>query len=463
MQKDYCRKPLLLNLTQTTTYTMGNKKIIIISAIAVTIVTITTVLSFAFKGNESDRADEMTCTIDSTSITETLIKYGLPIEEYITEYDTLQQGETLAEVLYGFGFNANQIHSLAQCPDSVFDVRRMRPGQACALLRDKDSTARYFIYEESPKAYVTFDLQNGYHATRKQKPVEWREAEVAGSVNSSLWIALEESSASPQLAVIMSQIFGWSIDFFGIQRGDEFRIIYSQEFVEDTPLNNYRIEAASFTTADTKVYAIPFTQDGEKLFYNNNGNSLEGAFLKAPLDFYRISSKFSNNRFHPVLKRYRAHHGVDYAAPTGTPVYAIGSGKVIKKAYQANGAGYYLKIRHNSTYVTTYMHLSRFAKGLKEGDFVKQKQVIGYVGSTGLSTGAHLDFRVFENGKPINPLTIKSQPKKPISKENRAAFDIVCDSLVKRLTSIPLSTAKLKEENVLQAAPAERENLSSGF
>jgi murein DD-endopeptidase MepM/ murein hydrolase activator NlpD len=296
---------------------------------------------------------------------------------------------------------------------------------------------------------VTFDLQDNYRAKREQKPVEWREAEVAGRVNSSLWIALEESDASPQLAVIMSQIFGWSIDFFGIQRGDEFRIIYSREHVEDTPLNNYRIEAASFTTADTTIYAIPFTQDGEELFYNNNGNSLEGAFLKAPLDFYRISSKFSNSRFHPVLKRYRAHHGVDYAAPVGTPVYAIGSGKVIKKAYQANGGGYYLKIRHNSTYVTTYMHLSRYAKGLKEGDYVKQKQVIGYVGSTGISTGPHLDFRVHENGKPINPLTIKSQHKKPISQENKAAFAVVCDSLVNRLTNIPIKVAIAGNDSII--------------
>ena len=139
-----------------------------------------------------------------------------------------------------------------------------------------------------------------------------------------------------------------------------------------------------------------------------------------------------------MLKRYRAHHGVDYAAPKGTPVYAIGSGKVIKKGWDANGGGNYIKIRHNSTYVTTYMHLSGFAKGLKEGDFVKQKQVIGYVGSTGLSTGPHLDFRVHENGKPINPLTIKSQPKKPVSEENKEAFGVLRDSLVIRLANIQM-------------------------
>lgn len=158
--------------------------------------------------------------------------------------------------------------------------------------------------------------------------------------------------------------------------------------------------------------------------------------MKAPLDYYRISSRFSNSRFHPVLRRYRAHHGVDYAAPKGTPVYAIGKGKVIAKAYQAGGAGNYLKIRHNSRYTTTYMHLSGFAKGIQVGSEVKQKEVIGYVGSTGLSTGPHLDFRVYDNGTPVNPLTIKSQPKKPVSEDNKGQFAVVRDSLLQILDGI---------------------------
>lgn len=429
---------------------MKNSKITRIAIIAVAVIAVLGISFFFVTANDNENTGNEVAETDSILPTEPIMKYGLPIEDFIVTYDTLQRGETLAEVLYGFGFTAKQVFKLTQCPDSIFDARRLRPGQACILLSDKDSSAHYFIYEESPKAYITFDLKENYRAAKELKPVEWREGEVAGRVNNSLWVAMEESNVSPQLAVIMSHIFGWSVDFFGIQKGDEFRLIYSREYVEETPLNNYRILAASFTTNDTTIYAIPFTQDNEELFYNSNGNSLEGAFLKAPLDYYRISSKFSNSRFHPVLKRYRPHHGVDYAAPVGTPVYAIGSGKVIKKAYQGNGAGYYVKIRHNSTYVTTYMHLSRFAKGLKEGDFVKQKQVIGYVGSTGVSTGPHLDFRVHENGKPINPLTIKSQPKKPISQENKAAFSIVCDSLVTRLTAIPMANANNEAVNEIE-------------
>ena len=381
---------------------------------------------------------------------EIIIKYGLPIEDFDVKYTTVQKKQTISDVLYGFGFNYNQIITLISCPDSIFNDRKIREGQVFALLCEKDSanTPRYVIYEESPKSYITFDIADNYRAERQRKPVEWREGEVAGTVESSLWVAMENSGASPLLAVEMSHIFGWSIDFFGIQKGDEFRIIYAQEYVEDTPLNNYRIIAASFCASKNLVYAIPFEQEGEMLFYNTDGNSLEGAFLKAPLDYYRISSTFSNSRMHPVLKKVRAHHGVDYAAPKGTPVYAIGSGKVIKKAYQANGAGYYLKIRHNSTYTTSYMHLSGYAKGLKEGDYVKQKQVIGYVGSTGLSTGPHLDFRVYENGKPVNPLTIKSQPKMPISEANKDSFAVVRDSLVTRLTNIPTASAVASNDSI---------------
>ncbi len=373
---------------------------------------------------------------------DTVYKYGLPIEFYNVKCDTVVPMQTLAELLFDYGLSASKVYALtSNCPDTVFDVRKVRAGQPCVLLVDKDSAAtpRYFVYEINAKAYVVFDLATD-KVTRGERPSMWREHTCGGVVESSLWNAMVASEVSPQLAVLLSHIFGWSIDFFGIQKGDEFRLVYEQEYVEEQPIGSFRICAASFRASDSLYYAIPFVQDDEELYYNEKGNSLEGAFLKAPLDYYRISSRFTNSRYHPVLKRYRAHHGVDYAAPTGTPVYAIGSGKVIDKGFQANGGGNYVKIRHNSTYTTTYMHLSRFANGLKVGDVVAQKEVIGYVGSTGLSTGPHLDFRVYENGKPINPLTIKSQPKKPISEENREVFSFVCDSLMSRLATIEVST-----------------------
>lgn len=421
------------------TIATSKSRIVIGIIAAVILIGVTTALCLSIKSNKTN--SEATSIADSTLVKDTIYKYGLPIEYFHVQHDTILARQTLADILMKYGLSAKKIYDLTQCPDTIFNVRKIRAGQPCAILSDTDSTAQphYFIYEENAKEYVVFDLHTN-NVTRGAHPTAWHEQQVGGTVESSLWNAMIDNATSPQLAVMLSHIFGWTIDFFGIQKGDTFRLIYEQEYVEERPINNFRIRAASFYTSDSMFYAIPFVQDGEELYYNEKGNSLEGAFLKAPLDYYRISSRFTNSRYHPVLKRYRAHHGVDYAAPTGTPVYAIGSGKVIDKGYQANGGGNYVKIRHNSTYTTTYMHLSRFAKGLKVGDMVAQKEVIGYVGSTGLSTGPHLDFRVYENGKPINPLTIKSQPKKPISEDNKPAFRIVCDSLTQRLNRISCNT-----------------------
>lgn len=418
-------------------FKFSNKKLWLV-ALPVFVAVATALLFLpTYREGEGD-LDEVAVT-DSAEVQEMVYEYGIPADRYRVQYGIVQPRQNLGSILGEHGVSTGTVHHLGEKARGVFDVRRIRSGQAYALFFSKhDSLAppRFFVYEEDPKSYIVFDLRGDLAVSRGQNPAEWRTRTVKGQVESSLWVAMQRCEASPQLAIVLSHIFGWTIDFFGLQKQDEFRVIYEQEFVDGKALDNFHILAASFRASDSTYYAIPFVQDGEELYYNERGNSLEGAFLKAPLDFYRISSRFTNSRYHPVLKRYRAHHGVDYAAPAGTPVYAIGSGKVIAKAYQANGGGNYVKIKHNGTYTTTYMHLSRFAKGLKVGSTVKQKEIIGYVGSTGLSTGPHLDFRVYENGRPINPLTIKSQPKKPISEANRAAFSQVCDSLVLKLKGL---------------------------
>lgn len=418
-------------------FKFSNKKLWLV-ALPVFVAVATALLFLpTYREGEGD-LDEVAVT-DSAEVQEMVYEYGIPADRYRVQYGIVQPRQNLGSILGEHGVSTGMVHHLGEKARGVFDVRRIRSGQAYALFFSKhDSLAppRFFVYEEDPKSYIVFDLRGDLAVSRGQNPAEWRTQTVKGQVESSLWVAMQRCEASPQLAIVLSHIFGWTIDFFGLQKQDEFRVIYEQEFVDGKALDNFHILAASFRASDSTYYAIPFVQDGEELYYNERGNSLEGAFLKAPLDFYRISSRFTNSRYHPVLKRYRAHHGVDYAAPAGTPVYAIGSGKVVAKAYQANGGGNYVKIKHNGTYTTTYMHLSRFAKGLKVGSTVKQKEIIGYVGSTGLSTGPHLDFRVYENGRPINPLTIKSQPKKPISEANRAAFSQVCDSLVLKLKGL---------------------------
>lgn len=408
--------------------------------------------------------DEVAVT-DSADVQEMVYEYGIPADRYRVQYGIVQPRQSLGSILGEHGVSTGTVHRLGEKARDVFDVRRIRSGQAYALFfskRDSLAPPRFFVYEEDPKSYVVFDLCGDLAVSRGENPAEWRTQTVCGRVESSLWVAMQGCNTSPLLAVTLSHIFGWTIDFFGLQKEDEFRVIYEQEYVNGKALDNFHILAASFRASDSTYYAIPFVQDGEELYYNERGNSLEGAFLKAPLDFYRISSRFTGSRYHPVLKRYRAHHGVDYAAPTGTPVYAIGSGKVIAKAYQAGGGGNYVKIRHNSTYTTTYMHLSRFAKGLKVGDAVKQKQVIGYVGSTGLSTGPHLDFRVYENGRPVNPLTIKSQPKKPIAPAHREAFGQLCDSLVKRLATLaPFAEPAGTDKDTVSVADGQKQGIGT--
>ena len=364
-------------------------------------------------------------------------KYGLPLANYKTEKGILKSRQNLSVLLEQRGVPTETIHVINEHTKGVFDVRSMRVGQPYIFYMNEDSVQdlKYLVYEQNPTDYVVVDFENDLRVTKGTKPTIWKRDQIKGRVESSLWVTLQRQEKSPMLAMILSDIFGWTIDFFDLQKEDEFRLIYEQQYVDSTALPKFRICAASFQQEDSLYYAIPFKQDDEELFYNDKGNSLEGAFLKAPLDFYRITSRFTNRRFHPVLKRYRAHHGVDYAAPVGTPVYSIGSGKVISVGW-AGGGGKTIKIRHNDTYTTSYMHLSRYAKGLHVGQSVKQKEVIGYVGSTGLSTGPHLDFRVYEHGKPINPLTIKSQPKKPISEACRDSFAVVRDSLINMLKGI---------------------------
>lgn len=385
------------------------------------------------KHREIEPLDEVD-VVDSVEVREIVYKYGIPVDDYDVDFGVVNRNQNLSSILDRHGVGRKKVYQLTEASKNVFDVREIRSGQTYAVFSSRDSVpeVNYFVYERNPRSYVVFDLLND-SVSLGYNPVEWQKKSVKGRVESSPWNAMVACGADPCLAVELANIYGWSIDFFGLKKEDEFRVLYEQESIEGKSISNFNIIGAAFKHADSVYYAIPFMQGEKMLFYNEHGKSLEGAFLKAPLDFFRISSRFSNSRYHPVLKRYRPHHGVDYAAPVGTPVYAVGSGVVIAKAFQAGGGGNYVKIKHNSMYTTVYMHLSKFASGLKVGKTVEQKEVIGYVGSTGIATGPHLDFRVFENGKPINPLTIRSQPKQPVDDENMPRFTMIRDTIIEQL------------------------------
>jgi len=230
----------------------------------------------------------------------------------------------------------------------------------------------------------------------------------------------------------LSEIYAWTIDFFGLQKGDRYKVYFEKQFVEGKYIELGKIIAADFYHAGDDNYAFYFEQNNQGDYFDEKGNSLQRTFLKAPLRYSRISSGFSNSRLHPVLKIRRPHHGVDYAAPSGTPVHTVGDGIVVKKGYQKRGGGNYIKIKHNGTYSTTYMHLKGFSKGIAVGKKVKQGDLIGYVGKTGLATGPHLDFRFYRNGKAVNPLKVESPPSKPID----SAYIEQFDSIVKQYRKV---------------------------
>ncbi|NOR76704.1 MAG: peptidoglycan DD-metalloendopeptidase family protein [Draconibacterium sp.] len=376
--------------------------------------------------------------LDTVIAVEPVYKYGLSVDSFLIETGVVKSNEYLSQILNTRGVGMGTIDKIARKSKSIFDVRKIKSGNTFTIFSTPDSItkARYFVYENSATTYTVFELFDSLNIYQGEKEIQTRLRTAQGTVESSLWNAMVNSGQDPMLALELSDIFAWTIDFFAIQKGDRFRVIYDEQFVDSTSIGIGEIYAVQFDHYKAENYAFIFDQDDRWDYYDEKGASLRKAFLKAPLKFSRISSRFSNSRMHPILRIRRPHHGIDYAAPKGTPVMSIGDGTVIARAYQKRGGGNYLKIKHNSVYTTTYMHLSGFAKGVTTGSRVQQGQVIGYVGSTGLATGPHLDFRVHKNGSPIDPLKVKAPPVEPVKEGNIERYNIAKDSLLLELQKI---------------------------
>jgi len=350
---------------------------------------------------------------------ESVTEYGIVVDSLVVFRDRVRPNQYLSTLLTPFGVSLSTVDRMSTASKGIFDVRKLRAGNPYAVLCTHDSARRvcYFVYEDSPFTYIVFDVKDSVHVHRGEKEVMRTLRMASGEITTSLWNAMTERDADPMLALELSDIYAWTIDFFGIQKGDSYKILYTDLSVDGIRMGIDRILAASFHHKGQEYPAFYYVQDSVGNYFDEKGQNLKRAFLKAPLVFRRISSRFSHSRFHPVLKTYRPHHGVDYSAPSGTPVHTIGDGTVIKAGW-SGGAGRMVKIRHNSVYTTAYLHLSGFAKGIKQGARVRQGDVIGYVGSSGLSTGPHLDFRVYRNGSPVNPLTMQSPPAPPVTEAN---------------------------------------------
>lgn len=367
-------------------------------------------------------------------------EYGLPVDSFRIDTCKVKEGETLGGIMNRLGATRAQITGITLMPRSEFDVRTIRPGKTYYALYQTDTAGvemlQYYIYLPSIREAVVLHLTDSMHVERYEKEVTHmnRAAEVV--IESSLWNAMAGNGLPTELALELSDIYAWTIDFFGLQKGDSIRVYYDEQYVDTARIGIGRIYAAQFYHARKWQEAYWFEEGKIGNYFDEEGNSLRKTFLKAPLNYKRISSGFTYARKHPIHKVVRPHTGVDYAAPMGTPVVSIGDGVVTMKEYKGGG-GHTVKIKHNSTYTTAYLHLSKYAKGLAVGKHVKQGEVIGYVGSSGSSTGPHLDFRVWKNGSPIDPLKMQSPPAEPIPAQYKDTFATVVNTYRDYLTSTP--------------------------
>jgi len=381
------------------------------------------------------------------------LKFGICIDSLDMQKYQIKQGDNLGLIFSKHGFSAAQTDHICHEITEVLDPTKLQAGMSYYVFTDRDtlSTIKDIVFAKSLTDFAVIAFDNDKVSVQKyNKSIKLVPQYIEGAIFSSLWNTIDATGASPLLALKLSNIFAWQIDFFDVKKGDSFKVMYNEAYIDDSiALNIDQILGASFTHQGKTYTAIPFTQDSIREYFDLEGNSLRKAFLKAPLDFYRITSRFTNRRFHPVLKIYRAHHGIDYAAPTGTPIHSIGAGTIIAKGYQ-RGGGNYIKIKHNSVYTTSYMHMSRFASNVHPGVHVDQAQVIGYVGATGLATGPHLDFRVYKNGSAINPLNMEAPPSLPIRPELKDSFEIVKQHFFAKMDSLRLTFINKKHFRLKQ-------------
>lgn len=360
---------------------------------------------------------------------EPLIRFGLNWDEYSVDSGTVASGQSLSHLLGGAGVSANTLFELVAAAEPVYDVRRIRADRPYWILSTQtDSTAQpeWFIYQSSGREYIRFHLKDSLFAEAEHFPVDTVSHRLTGTITQSLSADLERMGAPFTLALSMANVYAWTVDFSRLQEGDTFDVLYERELVNGDPVGMPRVIACHFTHRGRVIPAYRYDQGNGHDYFDDTGASLRKAFLKAPVEFSRISSRYNLKRFHPVLNRVKAHLGTDYAAPHGTPILAVGDGVVTKSGY-TSGNGNYVKLRHNSTYETQYLHMSK--RAVRVGESVRQGQVIGYVGATGLATGPHVCFRFWKNGKQVDHLREEFPPSEPIDPEHVAAFEAAVKTL----------------------------------
>lgn len=352
---------------------------------------------------------------DSVVVKEPIIEYGFNLDSFQVIRDTVQPDWTMSHMLTPYGVSQVNINLAATlAADSSVGLRYVKEGigfMILAAIGDTSKKALYCVYPKNVVEYIVFDFtSDSVTVQRKEKPTSITEKIISGEIikNSNLTFALdqqfEDINMTGEMAEFIAGVFAWTIDFFKLHPGDEFKVIYEEKSVENIPYSIGNIKAAWFKHQEKEFFAFRYVIDSANNqigYFDTAGKEMKRPFLMAPVKYSRISSGFTMKRFHPVQKTWKAHLGTDYAAPHGTPIMATGDGTVIAASY-TGGNGNYVKIHHNDTYETQYLHMSGFAPGIKKGVFVKQGDIIGYVGSTGLATGPHVCYRFWKNGEQID-------------------------------------------------------------
>lgn len=348
--------------------------------------------------------------------------YGLTLEEDMKITQASIRKNQSVTTLLGAHLDKEMVKELLAKSAEIFDLRNMKAGNPLTVIKDSAEEVRYMIYEKDPSEYIICDFKYGIRVYSGQRQVTIKRREVAMKVNGSMQKTFKDHKVNPEIMSEMAEVMKWSFDFFKVKKGDIFKVIYDEQLIDGESAGVTRVYAVSFMHDGKEYKAFRFKGEDEKdMYFDEEGKSLKKGFLKAPLKYSRISSGFTNARYHPILHITRPHHGIDYAAPTGTPIMSVGNGTV-EEVGSKGGNGNYVKVKHDKTYSTQYLHMSRFAKGIKVGQKVAQGEVIGYVGSTGLATGPHLCFRFWKNGTQINPNALQQEEFRAAEVKDKKSF-----------------------------------------
>lgn len=374
-----------------------------------------------------------------------LVEFGFNIHDFNVENDTINSGDTFGSLLEKQNLNGREVYDIVAKVKDSFDDRSIRKGKPYTILRSKDKTNKIqvFIYQPDKLNYYIVDFRDSIVAHKKTKPLTFRSRTISGAFNGSLSETLQNLKVDPALAPRIAKIYAWSIDFFKLKKGDKFALKFTERYINDTIYDGVdSLKAAFFEYKEKKVYAFPFATDAntkKQQYFDEEGKTLKNFFLKAPLKFVNITSHFTKNRFHPVQLIWKAHKGTDYAAPMGTPIMTTATG-VIEQAGFTTGNGNFVKVKHDKTYSTQYLHMSKIL--VRRGQRVTQGQIIGKVGSTGLATGPHVCYRFWVNGVQVDALKLKLPTSTPMDSRYRAKYMEYMNPLRKELDSVSDASKK---------------------